>query len=74
MRRPMVDSKNRAVSWTFNEDNIIREFSLNELFQKSKKLAKGKGEKEAQNPSLPEEGDNEPQVDSTEPTESKKDK
>ncbi|CAL8264396.1 unnamed protein product [Lota lota] len=41
MRRPMVDHKGRAVSWTFNEENIIREFNLNELFQKSKKLKKG---------------------------------
>ncbi|PWA22303.1 hypothetical protein CCH79_00012623 [Gambusia affinis] len=40
MRRPMVDNKGRAVSWTFNEENIIREFNLNELFQKSKKLNK----------------------------------
>ncbi|CAL8354805.1 unnamed protein product [Merluccius merluccius] len=41
MRRPMVDNKGRAVSWTFNEENIIREFNLNELFQKSKKLKIG---------------------------------
>lgn len=40
MRRPMIDKKGRAVSWTFNEENIIREFNLNEIFQKSKKLSK----------------------------------
>ncbi|XP_067103383.1 thioredoxin-related transmembrane protein 2-A [Osmerus mordax] len=78
MRRPMVDNKRRAVSWTFSEENIIREFNLNELYQKCKKLGKGKGERgEEQDPALPEEGDNEPQADSTdpkEPTESKKDK
>ncbi|KAM3612058.1 uncharacterized protein V6R79_002015 [Siganus canaliculatus] len=70
MRRPMVDNKGRAVSWTFNEENIIREFNLNELFQKSKKLSKARGLKEEQQNGLqPEEGSNEPQ----EPTESKKD-
>uniref|UniRef100_A0A1A8E2D8 Thioredoxin-related transmembrane protein 2a n=1 Tax=Nothobranchius kadleci TaxID=1051664 RepID=A0A1A8E2D8_NOTKA len=46
MRRPMVDKKGRAVSWTFNEENIIREFNLNELFHKSKKLNKSLGFKE----------------------------
>uniref|UniRef100_A0A8C2AWW7 Thioredoxin-related transmembrane protein 2b n=1 Tax=Cyprinus carpio TaxID=7962 RepID=A0A8C2AWW7_CYPCA len=45
MRRPQVDKKGRAVSWTFTEENIIREFNLNELYQKSKKLDKIKGEK-----------------------------
>ncbi|CAL8304997.1 thioredoxin-related transmembrane protein 2-B [Gadus morhua] len=44
MRRPMVDKKGRAVSWTFNEENIIREFNLNELFQKSKKQKKAGAE------------------------------
>ncbi|XP_071401111.1 thioredoxin-related transmembrane protein 2-A [Centroberyx affinis] len=77
MRRPMVDSKSRAVSWTFNEENIIREFNLNELFQKSKKLSKGRGEKgEVQSGSQPEEGSDElhPEtIDSDWPTESKKD-
>uniref|UniRef100_A0A3P8VG42 Thioredoxin-related transmembrane protein 2a n=1 Tax=Cynoglossus semilaevis TaxID=244447 RepID=A0A3P8VG42_CYNSE len=59
MRRPMVDSKGRAVSWTFNEENIIREFNLNELFQKSKKLNKSQGTKvEEQTTSQPEEGSN----------------
>ncbi|XP_055015086.1 thioredoxin-related transmembrane protein 2-A isoform X1 [Boleophthalmus pectinirostris] len=46
MRRPMVDSKGRAISWTFNEENIIREFNLNEIFQKCKKLNKSRGLKE----------------------------
>uniref|UniRef100_A0A8P4KJ44 Thioredoxin-related transmembrane protein 2a n=1 Tax=Dicentrarchus labrax TaxID=13489 RepID=A0A8P4KJ44_DICLA len=77
MRRPMVDNKGRAVSWTFNEENIIREFNLNELFQKSKKLNKGHGLKEEeQNGFQPEEGGDElhPETDNPEePTESKKD-
>uniref|UniRef100_G3Q112 Thioredoxin-related transmembrane protein 2a n=1 Tax=Gasterosteus aculeatus TaxID=69293 RepID=G3Q112_GASAC len=46
IRRPMVDKKGRAVSWTFSEENIIREFNLNELFQKSKKLNKSRDLKE----------------------------
>ncbi|KAM4555020.1 thioredoxin-related transmembrane protein 2-A [Odontesthes bonariensis] len=76
MRRPMVDTKGRAVSWTFNEENIIREFNLNELFQKSKKLNKSFGLKEEnQNGSQPEEGSDEvPETDNSEQqTESKKD-
>uniref|UniRef100_A0A3Q2TCW5 Thioredoxin-related transmembrane protein 2a n=1 Tax=Fundulus heteroclitus TaxID=8078 RepID=A0A3Q2TCW5_FUNHE len=70
MRRPMVDNKGRAVSWTFNEENIIREFNLNEVFQKSKKLNK------KQNSSPTEEGSDELQQECQEveePTESKKD-
>uniref|UniRef100_A0A3Q2DEP2 Thioredoxin-related transmembrane protein 2a n=1 Tax=Cyprinodon variegatus TaxID=28743 RepID=A0A3Q2DEP2_CYPVA len=70
MRRPMVDNKGRAVSWTFNEENIIREFNLNELFQKSKKLNK------KQNHPQTEEGSEELHQESNgveEPTESKKD-
>ncbi|XP_053179188.1 thioredoxin-related transmembrane protein 2-A [Scomber japonicus] len=77
MRRPMVDSKGRAVSWTFNEENIIREFNLNELFQKSKKLSKDRGLKgEEQNSSSPDEGSDEPHPETNnpeQPTESKKD-
>lgn len=77
MRRPMVDNKGRAVSWTFNEENIIREFNLNELFQKSKKLNKGRGLKEEeQNDYQPEEGSDElhSETDNPEqPLESKKD-
>uniref|UniRef100_A0A669BU65 Thioredoxin-related transmembrane protein 2b n=1 Tax=Oreochromis niloticus TaxID=8128 RepID=A0A669BU65_ORENI len=45
MRRPQVDKKGRAVSWSFTEENIIREFNLNELYQKSKKLSKTRGDK-----------------------------
>lgn len=40
LRRPQVDKKGRAVSWSFSEENVIREFNLNELYQKSKKLPK----------------------------------
>ncbi|KAF3838456.1 hypothetical protein F7725_010224 [Dissostichus mawsoni] len=88
MRRPMVDNKAKAVSWTFSEENIIREFNLNELFQKSKKMNKSKAlkeeqqndaqpeEEEQQNDAQPEEGSDElePETKITEqPTESKKD-
>ncbi|XP_061541183.1 thioredoxin-related transmembrane protein 2-A [Phycodurus eques] len=73
MRRPAVDSKGRAVSWTFNEENIIREFDLNERFQKSKKLNKSHGLKEEQHSCRQEEA--EPDVDAQEQnSESKKDK
>lgn len=76
MRRPQVDKKGRAVSWTFAEENIIREFNLNELYQKSKKLNK-KGEKvQSQFAPVPEEEEPEPQttdIQNEEP-ESKKDK
>ncbi|XP_008834384.1 thioredoxin-related transmembrane protein 2 isoform X1 [Nannospalax galili] len=41
MRRPQIDKKGRAVSWTFSEENVIREFNLNELYQQAKKLSKG---------------------------------
>ncbi|XP_074087581.1 thioredoxin-related transmembrane protein 2 isoform X2 [Macrotis lagotis] len=40
MRRPQIDKKSRAVSWTFSEENVIREFSLNELYQRAKKQTK----------------------------------
>uniref|UniRef100_A0A3P9IE57 Thioredoxin-related transmembrane protein 2a n=1 Tax=Oryzias latipes TaxID=8090 RepID=A0A3P9IE57_ORYLA len=75
MRRPMVDNKGRAVTWTFNEENIIREFNLNELFQKSKKLNKSMSLREKQNSAQPEEGSDEllENSDSNQPTESKKD-
>lgn len=59
------------------QENIIREFNLNELFQKSKKLNKSHGSKEEeQNGSQPQEGGEElpPDTDNTEqPKESKKD-
>ncbi|KAH1170864.1 hypothetical protein KIL84_006482 [Mauremys mutica] len=44
MRRPQIDKKGRAVSWTFSEENVIREFSLNELYQKAKKQSKQRDE------------------------------
>lgn len=58
------------------QENIIREFNLNELYQKSKKLNKSKGDQsdkinESQFPPLPEE--EEPEVDAKE-EETKKDK
>ncbi|KAF3851822.1 hypothetical protein F7725_005177 [Dissostichus mawsoni] len=78
MRRPQVDKKGRAVSWSFTEENIIREFNLNELYQKSKKLNKSKGDKlmQSQFPPVPEE--DEPEQPGTpaeeDVVESKKDK
>ncbi|KAF7707043.1 thioredoxin-related transmembrane protein 2-A [Silurus meridionalis] len=45
VRRPQVDKKGRAVSWSFTEENIIREFNLNEILEKCKKLGKGRNEK-----------------------------
>ncbi|XP_068582828.1 thioredoxin-related transmembrane protein 2-B [Cebidichthys violaceus] len=78
MRRPQVDKKGRAVSWSFTEENIIREFNLNELYQKSKKLNKTKGDKVSQSqfPPVPEEDESEQQGAHTEvlESESKKDK
>ncbi|XP_041029908.1 thioredoxin-related transmembrane protein 2-like isoform X1 [Carcharodon carcharias] len=44
MRRPLIDKKGRAVSWTFSEENLIREFNLNELYQRGKKTMKVKEE------------------------------
>lgn len=72
MRRPQVDKKGRAVSWSFTEENIIREFNLNELYQKSKKLSKTKEDKvsQCQFPPVPEEEEPEQR----EELESKKDK
>lgn len=78
MRRPQVDKKGRAVSWSFTEENIIREFNLNELYQKSKKLNKTKGDKgiQSQFPPVPEEEEPEQQGSDTQEqeSESKKDK
>lgn len=78
MRRPQVDKKGRAVSWSFTEENIIREFNLNELYQKSKKIVKTKGDKVSQSqfPPLPEEEEPEqPRADfQVKESESKKDK
>uniref|UniRef100_A0A3Q0S5I1 Thioredoxin related transmembrane protein 2 n=1 Tax=Amphilophus citrinellus TaxID=61819 RepID=A0A3Q0S5I1_AMPCI len=78
MRRPQVDKKGRAVSWSFTEENIIREFNLNELYQKSKKLSKSRGDKvnQSQFPPVPEEEEPEQQGAEAqgEEFESKKDK
>ncbi|XP_068111647.1 thioredoxin-related transmembrane protein 2 [Hyperolius riggenbachi] len=49
MRRPQVDKKGRAVSWTFTQENVIREFNLNELYQKAKKLGKHSEEPQQEN-------------------------
>ncbi|CAI5681556.1 unnamed protein product [Oreochromis niloticus] len=77
MRRPQVDKKGRAVSWSFTE-NIIREFNLNELYQKSKKLSKTRGDKVSQSqfPPVPEEEEPEQQGAEAQgaESESKKDK
>ncbi|XP_057705617.1 thioredoxin-related transmembrane protein 2-A [Corythoichthys intestinalis] len=74
MRRPSVDSKGRAISWTFNEENIIREFDLNERFQKSKKLNKSRGLKEEEQQNSRQD-ETEPDVNTQEQSsESKKDK
>lgn len=70
MRRPQVDKKGRAVSWSFTEENIIREFNLNELYQRSKKFSKNKTEKF---PPVPEEEEVEPEAQGEE-SETKKDK
>lgn len=71
MRRPQIDKKGRAVSWTFSDENIIREFNLNELYQKSKKMFKTKDAHETEvvgvNPEMQ-------QVPEEEHNESKKDK
>lgn len=59
------------------QENIIREFNLNEIFQKAKKLNKSRGLKaEEQSDQQPEEGSVElhPETrDQEQPTESKKD-
>ncbi|XP_040292321.1 thioredoxin-related transmembrane protein 2 [Bufo bufo] len=48
LRRPQVDKKGRAVSWSFTQENVIREFNLNELYQKAKKTYKNQDETEAE--------------------------
>ncbi|XP_026855137.1 thioredoxin-related transmembrane protein 2-A [Electrophorus electricus] len=76
VRRPQVDKKGRAVSWAFMEENIIREFNLNEIFEKCKKLSKGRNEKIEELGSLPQEHPNGKQPISPlqQEAESKKDK
>ncbi|XP_074399640.1 thioredoxin-related transmembrane protein 2 isoform X1 [Zonotrichia albicollis] len=64
MRRPQIDKKGRAVSWTFSEENVIREFNLNELYQKAKKQQKPREEGPEEPPAVP----------AAAPQESKKDK
>uniref|UniRef100_A0A8C5IT78 Thioredoxin related transmembrane protein 2 n=1 Tax=Junco hyemalis TaxID=40217 RepID=A0A8C5IT78_JUNHY len=64
MRRPQIDKKGRAVSWTFSEENVIREFNLNELYQKAKKQQKPREEGPEEPPAVP----------AAVPQESKKDK
>lgn len=63
---------------SLHQENIIREFNLNELYQKSKKLNKTKGDKvsQPQFPTVPEEEEPEQQGPNTqgEESESKKDK
>ncbi|RMB97970.1 hypothetical protein DUI87_25448 [Hirundo rustica rustica] len=88
MRRPQIDKKGRAVSWTFSEvggtlrpsvplpslclgrrgehevpsgadatswlqENVIREFNLNELYQKAKKQSKPREEGPGEPPAMP---------------------
>ncbi|NWV67179.1 TMX2 protein, partial [Malurus elegans] len=53
MRRPQIDKKGRAVSWTFSEENVIREFNLNELYQKAKKQSKPREEGPEKPPAVP---------------------
>ncbi|NXA11202.1 TMX2 protein, partial [Sapayoa aenigma] len=53
MRRPQIDKKGRAVSWTFSEENVIREFNLNELYQKAKKQSKPREEGPEEPPPVP---------------------
>ena len=66
------------VSVSLHQENIIREFNLNELYQKSKKLSKTKGDKVSQSqfPPVPEEDESEQQGADTQgkESESKKDK
>ncbi|XP_007952045.1 thioredoxin-related transmembrane protein 2 [Orycteropus afer afer] len=62
MRRPQIDKKGRAVSWTFSEENVIREFNLNELYQQAKKLSKAgdhipEEQPEAPTPTTPPDGE-----------------
>lgn len=67
-----------TVSVSLHQENIIREFNLNELYQKSKKLNKTKGDKvgQSQFPPVPEEEEPEQQGADAEGEdyESKKDK
>lgn len=68
----------KFVPLCLHQENIIREFSLNELYQKSNKLNKTKGEKVSQSqfPTVPEEEEEPEQQEpnTQEESESKKDK
>lgn len=61
-----------VIKWFHAQENMIREFNLNELFQKSKKLSKGRGGNEDEQK---EDGSNElhPNENLEHLTESKKD-
>ncbi|RXN35162.1 thioredoxin-related transmembrane 2 [Labeo rohita] len=73
LRRPLVDNKGRAIGWSFTEENIIRDFNLNEIFQRCKKFNKGEKPEEQ---TLPQEAPEEEQPvgPHEEEPESKKDK
>lgn len=78
VRRPVHSTHPDSEHTPHFQENIIREFNLNELYQKSKKLNKTKGERnepsESQFPPVPEE-DEEPEAEVAEmERESKKDK
>lgn len=102
MRRPQVDSKGRAIAWSFTEvrslkklnaikvyqqlhemsvfcvlqENIIREFNLNEIFKKCKKHIKGEKSEEPMNlqEEAPDAGEEPVPLDGALEQESKKDK
>nr|XP_032800175.1 thioredoxin-related transmembrane protein 2-B-like [Petromyzon marinus] len=46
MRRPLTDSRGRAVTWTFSQENVIREFNLNEIYAEGSSRKKRKEVKE----------------------------
>ncbi|XP_058654609.1 thioredoxin-related transmembrane protein 2-A isoform X2 [Onychostoma macrolepis] len=71
MRRPLLDKKGRAIGWSFTEEDIIREFNLNEIFQRFKKFSKGEEPEDLK--TLLQEAPEEEQPHEDEP-ESKKDK
>uniref|UniRef100_UPI00358FD752 thioredoxin-related transmembrane protein 2-like n=2 Tax=Myxine glutinosa TaxID=7769 RepID=UPI00358FD752 len=43
-RRPQVDKRGKVCPWTLSEENIIREFDLNEIYAESKQKGKMKQE------------------------------
>ncbi|XP_042626368.1 thioredoxin-related transmembrane protein 2-A [Cyprinus carpio] len=81
MRRPLVDKSGRAIGWSFTEENIIRDFNLNEIFQRCKKFSKGEKPEElktllqeAPEEEQPHDEDDEEDEEEEEEPESKKDK